>query len=33
MFVQRLRDAGAISQAVVGRFVPHAPGAPVLSLR
>ncbi|MFO0275877.1 MAG: selenide, water dikinase SelD [Planctomycetota bacterium] len=32
-FVQRLRDAGAISQAVVGRFVPHAPGAPVLSLR
>lgn len=32
-FVQRLRDAGAISQAVVGRFVPRAPGAPLLSLR
>jgi selenide, water dikinase len=31
--VQRLRDAGAPSHAVIGRFAPRANGAPVLSLR
>ncbi|MBM3975223.1 MAG: selenide, water dikinase SelD [Planctomycetes bacterium] len=31
--VQRLRAAGAISQAVVGRFVPRPAGAPALTLR
>ena len=30
---QRLRDAGAHSHAVVGRFVPRAAGAPALTLR
>lgn len=31
--VQRLRDAGAPSHAIVGRFVASAPGAPVLTIR
>jgi selenide,water dikinase len=31
--VPRLRDAGAPSHAVIGRFVPRAPGAPALTLR
>ena len=31
--VQRLRDAGAPSHAIIGRFLAAAPGAPVLSIR
>jgi selenide,water dikinase len=30
--VQRLRDAGAPSHAVIGRFVERVPGAPVLAI-
>jgi selenide,water dikinase len=30
--VQRLRDAGAPSHALVGRFVPRAPDQPTLAL-
>lgn len=31
--VQRVRDAGAPSHAVIGRFVAATPGAPVLTIR